>query len=285
MHGALDLKTTRRLLASFSAKPTGRAPYLAAKKESRIIARLEHHRRDAMIQATIEILDGWHASKFQFEGPCRHGLRAGLCLDGESWAVADKIAAEVISEALHVLGAARPSWQEGQQEWTQDGYAPQERWHCKHCGKPLTLHDEPQSGNVRQFCDEFCRNHHRIKLISSLKRSVGRAEVAATLAALAKRRNENSDIAHTIFCEACGKPFMSGRRVKGEPMKMGKRFCSKKCANSRALRYPEQTCLQCRKTFTPARKNQNFCSRYCNDRACKDRRRERAGFACEPVAE
>ena len=72
-----------------------------------------------LVESCAAILGRWRSSAFEFEASCRHGLRSGFCLAGESWARADVMAAEIVRESLHRIGARRPTWEEGQPEYTQ----------------------------------------------------------------------------------------------------------------------------------------------------------------------
>jgi hypothetical protein len=90
---------------------------------------------------------------FAAEGPCRHGIRSSLCLQGWSWAAADMIAADIVAAALNMARARRPTWGEGQPEWTQPGALPIERERCIRCRKPLP------EGHWK-FCSTVCGSAH-----------------------------------------------------------------------------------------------------------------------------
>src|SRR5690606_914919 len=91
---------------------------------------------------------GAAATLLNFEGPCRHGLRSRLCLEGWPWQDADAMAADIVATAMRQIGAQRPTWAEGQPEWSQQGAgALIERTRCAHCGSPLP--DEN-----RKYCSE-----------------------------------------------------------------------------------------------------------------------------------
>lgn len=97
--------------------------------------------------------DGRAASLFAFEAPFRHAIRSGLTLQGWKWAAADEMAATLVADALRKAGAKRPSWNEGQREWTIEGGALIERTRCVRCGNPL-----PEERH--KFCSDLCKAGH-----------------------------------------------------------------------------------------------------------------------------
>lgn len=105
--------------------------------------------RRKLIDQTAAIMQRGEPSPFAFEGFMRHGLRSGLCLRGWSWVEADDMAADIVSSALHQIGAKRPTYQQGQPEWTQEGVIMIEREHCARCGWKL-----PEG--KWKFCTQRC---------------------------------------------------------------------------------------------------------------------------------
>ena len=213
-------------------------------------------RRDAMIDATIAILDRWHASKFQFEGACRHGVRAGLCLDGFSYGAADQWSAAIVGEALRRIGAVRPSWQEGQPEHTQDGYAPVERVTCEHCGRLLTDKTRPW----QRFCSKVCRVAAKERRIKTQQDLCSAAERKAILAASRQAMRDAAELRNTKACAHCGVIFRADR-----PRVM---FCSKRCVSA-SLALPEKPCTHCGRMFQPDAWYRKFCSPDCSHAATR----------------
>lgn len=117
-----------------------------AKPKSR---RINADRRKHLVNLIAEILKQGEPTRFSHEAPCRHALRSKLCLQGWGWQEADTMAKEIVDAALNRVGARRPSWKEGQPEWTQDGFAPIERTRCVNCGGRL-----PEE-NLK-FCSRIC---------------------------------------------------------------------------------------------------------------------------------
>lgn len=94
---------------------------------------------------------GATGSLWGLEGPLRAGIRSDLCLQGWRWAEADKMAREVLEDAFRIAGPMiRPTWNEGQPEWTIEAGTLIERTHCARCFKPLP------DGN-HKFCSDLCR--------------------------------------------------------------------------------------------------------------------------------
>lgn len=115
--------------------------------------RLNKDRRRHLVATVANILEAGEPTKFAFEASCRHGIRSSLCAHGWRWAEADAIAADIVATALRSIGAQRPTWQQGQPEWTQEGFAPTLRTRCIRCHKPL-------EGIQRRFCSALCASGH-----------------------------------------------------------------------------------------------------------------------------
>ncbi|MDJ1464937.1 hypothetical protein [Nitratireductor sp. GZWM139] len=116
--------------------------------------RLNRDRRRYLVETVVAILKQGEASKFQFEATCRHAIRSRLCLNGWSWHEAEAIAKDIVDTALNRIGAYRPSWAEGQPEWSQNGAgALIERTRCIRCRSPL---EEQQT----KFCSKLCATSH-----------------------------------------------------------------------------------------------------------------------------
>jgi predicted nucleic acid-binding Zn ribbon protein len=96
---------------------------------------------------------GGIASRFGLEGPLRAAMRSDLCLQGWRWSEADTMAKDAMDEALRRLRAERPTWNEGQREWTIEAGTLIERTHCIRCHGPL-----PEGHH--KFCSTLCANAH-----------------------------------------------------------------------------------------------------------------------------
>ena len=134
--------------------------------------------REALASALVLVLrdhrEAGAPSWFTLEGPAVAVIRAQLCLERWPWSAADWAARDVVGEALARVGAERPSWAEGQPEFTQGGIIRTERTSCAECGKPL-----PEGHKL--FCSKRCgdaarsRRHHQAKaMLRSLERRLRR---------------------------------------------------------------------------------------------------------------
>lgn len=233
-------------------------------KKLRAKAKGELRRRAAIIGEVVRILDCGRSSKFEYEASCRHGLRSGLCLQGEAWSAADKFAGEVVMEALRRLGAERPSWAQGQPEHTQFGFAPVERFFCERCGNLIPDDRVPTGGNAVRFCSHECYQLAKVNRHARMRRMMTAAERAAMAAANAEARRHARDEAMTKVCEHCGTAFRAKESAR--------RFCSHSCATA-STRKPqppkrtsviaERVCRACSKTFQTARPDRVYCSDRC----------------------
>ena len=142
--------------------------------------RLTKDRRRQLVDAMMAVLREGESSMFEFEASCRHGLRASLCLKGWGWTEADELSAAIVNSALHLIGAVRPTWGEGQPEWTQNGSgALIARTRCIRCRRRL---EETQA----KFCSALCGNAHHMAL-SSIREA--RGALAYDLAVAGARRS------------------------------------------------------------------------------------------------
>lgn len=136
------------------------SPPLKAKSRPR---QLNRDRRKHLVETVANLMkaakeSGAAATLMNFEGPCRHGLRSRLCLEGWNWRDADAMAAEIVAAAMRQIGAQRPSWDEGQQEWVQNGSGAMiERTRCINCHTPL-------SGEQTKFCCPNCASSFNARL-------------------------------------------------------------------------------------------------------------------------
>lgn len=133
-----------------------------AKRTPKIRKGPTQSRRAAIVQAIANIArsdwrNGVTETLLSHEGVMVATLRAGLCRDGLDWAWAHQEATEVVAEGLSKAGAKRPSWREGQPEWTDGGVIRHQRLRCANCEGQL---EEGQ----RIFCGKTCFDAHRGRL-------------------------------------------------------------------------------------------------------------------------
>lgn len=169
--------------------------------------RLNRDRAKAVRDKIVVIMRAVEPTPFAAEGPCRAGIRESLCLQGWRWGAADVAAAEVVAAALSLVGARRPTWQQGQPEYTQPGALPILRECCVNCSKPLP------EGHYKFCCRECSRAYgvrHDLRRLDEeyyLKKKARRA-------ALRQARTSS-------LCERCGDAFQPGAKTQ--------RFCSVYC--------------------------------------------------------
>jgi hypothetical protein len=233
--------------------------------------KLPQARREALTETVGAILEQGVSTKFEFEGACWHGVRSAFCEEGHGYRRADAWSGEIVSEALRRLGAARPSWNEGQPEHTQFGFAPELRYWCERCGKPINR-DADASDYGRRYCSRECADSAKgIRKREDLRRHSA-AERAALVAAAAKTRKDIADERMTRICPKCDSMF----RAKVSTQK----YCSRACADA-ALRLPEpppepkpklpeRPCKVCGGIFTPSRRDQTFCTKSCKSKASRE---------------
>lgn len=217
-----------------------------------------------MVSTVAAILRQGEPTVFAFEAACRHGLRIRLIFEGWRWADADSTAAEIVATALRRVGAQRPTWYQGQPEYTQEGYAPSARTLCARCGGPM-LTVEARNGWQQRYCSILCRHGAELR-----NEAMSRAEYWQALRAAGevKRLERQRD------CERCGTPFIPQAQVANP------RFCSKACFHASIAVQP-RPCGWCRNVFTPRKRHIKFCSYTC---AARNREAMRASaFACQAV--
>jgi hypothetical protein len=269
--------------------------------------------RAAMVRKVMDRLRGWRLSPFEFEGATHAGIRVALVLDGHPWGASDQEAGLLVREALHLLGAKRPSWIEGQHFYSLA------RENCMNCRGPL---DEEDIANHRRFCCDECATSARMAdetlFLHAMRLSYYSAYYVATKEAMPPKpcqwcgrsfqpsvpdaetcSTECREKLHTARqprrdCAHCGKTF--------QPRKHHAKFCSRECtieaqtaanAAKRANERGERSCPGCLSVFRPRRSDQSFCSPQCRNRtsarASKQRRKaeEKAAgdFLCEEVKE
>lgn len=181
-------------------------PPLKAKAKPR---QLNRDKRKHLVDSVAAILKSGEPTHFAFEASCRHGLRSGLCLQGWNWQEADAVAADIVAAALRQIGAVRPTWQQGQPEYTQDGVVVFERTRCIRCGWKLP-------DGHHKYCSSICAKNHHAAISRLHEREAMNARVRAWYAAWSAKQPEQP-------CEQCGQKF--------RPSRPGRRFCSKVCAN------------------------------------------------------
>lgn len=116
---------------------------------------LNRDRRHRLVEVCCSVMRN-AKSPFNAEGPMRCGLRAGLCLDGMSWHTADDEAAHIVAVALRYMGSGeRPTWNEGQPDWTHPDFDPVAHTRCIYCGRKIP-DDRTRAGRGVKYCSAEC---------------------------------------------------------------------------------------------------------------------------------
>lgn len=127
--------------------------------------------------------DGTNPTALTYEGVFWAALRSGLILHhGLSWAVAHAEAGQIVGEGLRKAGGKRPSWREGQREFTDQGVIRDTRERCAQCEAPLEV-------GQKTFCSSRCASSHKAKL--AYQRDV---EAARRLQRMRKMRRDQCQI-------------------------------------------------------------------------------------------
>ncbi|MGV8831262.1 MAG: hypothetical protein ACOH2N_04730 [Devosia sp.] len=198
----------------------------------------------------IEVLRGWKYSPFQFEAPCRHGLRQAMCLAGHQWANSEFVAESIVAEALRSINAHRPSWREGQRDIVDAVEC------CVQCGAGL---DDAQMAHGDRFCSGECAKARLTAMNGAWsKQTTATALAAQKIVAIAAKPKRS--------CDVCGDIF----RPRGHGADDA-RYCSPKCRGEASRIHGERECECCKKVFMPSHTNgQRFCSIGCKEQARKD---------------
>lgn len=216
-------------------------------------------KRQHVVGRVASILKGWHSSPFELEAATRAGLRSALCLTGIRWAHADAEAADIVEEGLRLIGAVRPTWAQGQREYT----IPAEN--CQWCGRDMA--DEVRPG--RRFCSDVCAK-------SALQHRDFETVWYRDNAAWESYRVVLREKTTARTCKQCGVTFKPIRDAASTE------FCSLRCAGAHRRTVPERACTQCGADFRPKTSNipGMFCSRACHQAHVDERRIERHCLFC-----
>lgn len=199
-------------------------------------------KRRHAINVAMEVLSDWRQSPFEHEGPMRAGIRSALCLEGYDWPRSDVQAGEIVGEALRMLGARRPTWEQGQRHYVEP------RENCRWCSVELDAADR-----VAGFCSV---EHARAALTHWGFETRNNADAAFRAVHRATRRLAQKP----RKCAECGKKFKPPWHGSEQ------RFCSLECTGMhRRKETPERTCTHCGAVFRLERTNLDarFCSKRC----------------------
>lgn len=209
-------------------------------------------RRKHAVSAVMDVLRDWRLSPFEHEAGAIAGLRSGLCLKGYGFARSETEAYALVADGLRILGAKRPTWEQGQREYVDP------RENCAWCGGPK---DEFQT--VSRFCSPRCASlavMHR-GYEDKARDDVGRARTLKLARRLTRKPRD---------CLHCGKAFHP------EEEALATKFCSRTCAydfqHTEAAKTIEHNCATCGASFRSVLKRAMYCSPVCNNTAQRRKR-------------
>ncbi|WP_288427089.1 hypothetical protein [uncultured Agrobacterium sp.] len=201
-------------------------------------------RRETIINGLMDELTDWRFSPFEKEAITRHTLRAALCMKGHSWAVSDAEAASLVHAAFMNIGVPRPSWDQGQLEYSDVNSL------CAWCMKEIPDSLQGLKRLVR-FCSVECaKTAFVIRDYASSQRENQIARSALALISTSKTTVRE--------CSHCGDAFHPTTSQKK------RMFCSIKCTAASKQTVMARPCQQCGGVFKPeGQKSRKFCSHDC----------------------
>ncbi len=228
--------------------------------------KLSRQRFEAILHRTVELMKTWRTSTFEFEGPARYGIRRSLVLRGGwHWHDADACAAEIVEKALAIMGAVRPTWQQGQPEFGDNSLTIRTRCVNEGCGKVIS--DERLIPGKTKYCSDNCGraararwNRYHVERMTSVERI---AEIQA-----------RSLAARAAVCVRCETHFVANQ--------IGQIYCSVECQRLDRRTVEHKTCEQCGMLWRPRQttKANRFCSAACLSDFRKEMRGERTCESC-----
>lgn len=239
----------RAALGSSLYRPSAKVTLPVFKTLASKRRKLAKQRYDRLLDLAVDVLRTGTFSKFEFEGPCRNGLRTHLVIGGWRFSEAERLADEIVGKALNIIGAVRPSPWEAQPDYTYEGLISRE--HCKNCNRKIP--DDRYDGTPPKYCCDDCGNAFRLRMRKLSHDHMSQAERWIVLAAQSEktRRERSGD------CETCGKFFVATIA--------GRRFCSLPCSHAAKVVVSERPCAHCSTIFRPRQRTKGgkFCSIEC----------------------
>lgn len=204
-------------------------------------APLDRKKKKAVVSAVMDLMADWRTSRFEHEGACVAGLRSAFCLRGARWFDADIEASSIVRTALANLGAARPTWEQGQREYCVS------RENCSWCGGAVS--EELLGGGRRvSFCSTDCARSAMAQRDQEGRRWEGYM-CRSAFATIAKLKNAARSCMH------CGNLYRSEVKTS--------RFCSHACAVAKQITIRPRPCKGCGVPFRPRTAAGLYCSKEC----------------------
>lgn len=229
-----------------------------AKAKPPKLSQLQH---ESFLQKAIAVLRRYTASKFEYEGELRHGIRSWLCLRGWRWQQADAVAAQIVEQALNSIGAVRPRWIEGQHEHTHESFYARTRCACCFGPIPLERREGPHGYSLR-YCSQRCNDVEGLRARSDPYRKRTWDQMLQDLA----DKRELRRLTHMRECATCGATFESRRSDA--------KYCGQACSKQALIYLRPRQCETCGAEFKPANGGEKL-GRYCSNE-CSGLARRRA---------
>lgn len=209
-------------------------------------------RRKHAVAEAMDILRDWRFSPFEHEAETIAGLRSAFCLRGYGFHRSDAEAAVIVSEALRLIGAVRPSWEQGQREYVEP------RENCAWCGRP-----KDQYQVHRRYCSPHCA---KMALLTRGYDGTARDNITrARSMKLALSLNRKKRI-----CLHCGVSFYP--ELDSSPSKFCTRTCFYAHRHEDEAATVERDCAICGAAFKGKNVMAMYCSAACNSTAQRRKR-------------
>ncbi len=220
-----------------------RKPVSLAGNANRLKPIYRGEERKRLINRAIGILKTWELSPFEHEASVWTGIRQSLCLKGHGWTRSDFEAWAIVDEALRILGAARPTWVQGQPEYV----VPREN--CRTCGGDLDFYRRRAL-----FCSSECAKVHLTRSSYECMAADDRTRMAAHQLVRYTRTKARA-------CAHCGSGFHPLSETAPQ------RFCSKPCMyafrDSEKAAMHAKVCEWCGGSFVAKTSAARFCKPLC----------------------
>lgn len=214
--------------------------------------------KDHIVSSVMDTMREWRLSPFENEAACVIGIRSALCLHGFSWAASDFEATAVVAEGLRLLGAKRPTWEQGQPEYSVASE------NCRSCAGALPDR-APDGARARHFCSADCARF----FLSNRQQKHSRIHDAVRASAHVLVYSAKISARECAHCEKVFKPNSETKQQK---------YCSPSCyrqGSKRALPTIEAVCRVCSTAFRAKTAWAVCCSEACKRTDENRQKRER----------
>lgn len=198
-------------------------------------------KRKHVINRVIDALNDYRVSRFENEASIRTMVRSSLCLQGNGWRPSDDEAAGLLIAAFTQMGVKRPSWMEGQNEWTES------EQNCSWCKVGLA---EAAINRGDRYCGAECAKF-------ALKLRDYESERYHTPAGVAAYKIIQRAKTAPRTCEHCQATFHTTRDASEQ------RFCSGTCRAAASRTVVNRPCAWCGVLYRPKLKTTTTCSHAC----------------------